>query len=82
MYELKGIRRLMAAVLLRAIRDVYASDKVTRYQATEWLQKSSINHINQYGLKISQWRLSRWIEQGFQLDDLESENLNQTVNRG
>lgn len=80
MYEMKGIRRLMAAVLLRAIRDVYAGDKVVRYQATEWLQSNSIEHINRYGLKISALKLNRWIENGFCMDDLSYEKLNQTSN--
>lgn len=76
MYEMKGIRRLMAAVLLRAIRDMYASDKVIRYQASEWLQRSSIEHINKYGLKISQWRFGKWVENGCRVEELvNSEKL-------
>lgn len=80
MYQMKAIRRLMAAVLLRAIRDVYAGDEVVRYQSKEWLEKSSIEHINKYGLKVSSLKMHRWMENGFQMDDLVKLYLSQTAN--
>ena len=80
MYQMKAIKRLMAAVLLRAIRDVYAGDEVVQCQAKEWLEKSSIEHINKYGLKISSLKMNRWMENGFKMDDLVSFYLSQTAN--
>ena len=65
MYQMKAIKRLMAAVLLRAIRDVYAEDKVVRYQAKEWLESKSVEHVNLYRLKVPQFKLQRWIESDF-----------------
>ena len=65
MYEMKGIKRLAAAVLVRAIRDVYVSDARVRDEAALWLQCRSIEHVNLFRLKVPQFKLQRWIESGF-----------------
>lgn len=64
-YSSSGIRRLMAAVMLRAVRDVFSSDYVVREDAKRWLKKYGIKHVNQYGLKISVLKFNCWIESDF-----------------
>ncbi len=79
MYEMRGIRRLMAAVLIRAIRDFYSRDEILRDEATDWLRKKSIKHASQYGLKIAYYRLSNWVESGFSEEMVLKEKLDHPV---
>jgi len=65
MYELKGCRRLMAAVLIRAVRDVYAQEKYIRNDATGWLQDHGLEYVVKSGIQVSQVRIHRWIDGGF-----------------
>ena len=79
MYQMKAIKRLMAAVLLRAMRDVYVSDKVVRTEAVDWLQKKSVEHVNLYRLKVPQFKLQRWIESDFTDDVVRMDILGYPV---
>ena len=79
MYQMKAIKRLMAAVLLRAMRDVYVNDKVVRVEAADWLQKKSVEHVNLYRLKVPQFKLQRWIESGFTDDVVRMDILGYPV---
>lgn len=65
MYEMRRIKKLMAAVLIRAIRDVYASDEFISQEAAGWLQENSLDFVNRYGLSIAQYRLADWLKNGF-----------------
>ena len=69
-YEFSGIRRLMAAVVLRAVRDVYASDAIARYTAKEWLRVCGLDYVHMSGLNISVFRFERWLDEDFPLERL------------
>jgi hypothetical protein len=79
MYEMRGIRRLMAAVLIRAIRDVYVEDEFIRKDAADWLQEKSVKHAIQYGLRISHYRVSDWVESGFSEELVSKDKLDHPV---
>lgn len=64
-YNFSGIRRLMAAMILRAVRDVFSSDYVVREDAKIWLKKYGIEYVNQYGLKISFLKFNDWVQSDF-----------------
>ena len=60
-----GVRRLMAAVLLRAILDVYSTDEQTRSEARAWLEEAGEIIVQIYQIKMDVPMLTRWIRNGF-----------------
>ena len=80
-YSSSGIRRLMAAVMLRAVRDVFSSDYVVREDAKRWLKKYGIKHVNQYGLKISVLKFNQWVQSDFTDEVVKMDTLGNPVMR-
>jgi len=80
-YNSSGIRRLMAAVMLRAVRDVFSSDYVVREDAKRWLKKYGIKHVNQYGLKISVLKFNQWVQSDFTDEVVKMDTLGNPVMR-
>jgi hypothetical protein len=80
-YSSSGIRRLMAALMLRAVRDVFSQDVVVREDAKRWLSKYGIKHINQYGLKISVLKFNHWVQSDFTEGVVQMDALGNPVMR-
>jgi len=64
-YRYSGIRRLMAAVLVRAIRDVYHQESWMRKEARDWLRSSGADVIRAYGVRVQEVNLVEWIKADF-----------------
>ena len=64
-YRYSGIRRLMAAVLVRAIRDVYHQESWMRKEARDWLRSSAVDVVHIFGVRIPDVRLDEWIKADF-----------------
>jgi hypothetical protein len=55
----------MAAVLVRAIRDVYHHESWMRKEAKDWLRSSGADVIRVYGVRVQEVNLVEWIKSDF-----------------
>ena len=66
-----GVRRLMAAKFLRAVRDVYAPDLKTRSDARVWLKENAVWFMHTHNLCLSHEKVCDWIRNGFPEEDVD-----------
>lgn len=65
-YEFSGIRRLMAAVVLRAVRDVFHEEEWLRSEAKGWLDENGEYVLRAFAIDVPEVKLGDWIRGGFQ----------------
>ena len=72
-YEFSGIRRLMAAVVLRAVRDVYHQEEWMQIEAKAWLGETGEYVLRAFAIDVPEVKLGEWVRSGFQ--ECRVENL-------
>ena len=58
---------------------VEVEDEFIRKDAADWLQEKSVKHAIQYGLRISHYRVSDWVESGFSEEQVSKDKLDHPV---
>jgi len=64
-YEFSGIRRLMAAVVLRAVRDVFHQEEWMRSEAKAWLGENGEYVLRAFAIDVPEVKLEEWVRSGF-----------------
>lgn len=60
-----GLRRLMVALFLRTVKDVYNPDELVCFDAKKWLRENAVAFMHRFEIKLSHERICTWIREDF-----------------
>lgn len=64
-YLAAGLDRLMAAILLQAIRDVFSINQITREDSRLWLRKHGADYVSNHHFGFPNSLFEDWIRKDF-----------------
>lgn len=64
-YLAVGLDRLMAAILLQAIRDAFSINRITREDSRLWLKKNGVDYVSNHYFGFPIRLFEEWIRKDF-----------------